>query len=535
MQFFADVNFTEDEVFKPDKILLPYQIEVNASVSLHALTVIDKSRRVGITWGIAAEAILTSSLKTSDGGMDTLYLGTSMDMAREFIDACAEWALALKDIDADIQEYIFIDQEKGKEDREINAYRINFASGKKIIALSSAPRSLRGRQGLVVIDEAAFHDDFPEVLKAALALQIWGGKIVVISTQNGFDNPYNQLINDIKNGRRPGNVIRIDFDDAIRCGLYRRICEKTKIKWTLVGQAVWRQEIIDTYGEGAAEELFCIPSDGDGVGLSRAIIEKNMDKKSPVIKWEKPSDFSMMSDLIRAADCLDFCERELLPLLQALNPNLRTVLGEDFGRSGDLTVLIPLQIQKNLVRKCPFTVELRNIPHRQQEQILFFIIDRLPKFSGAKMDARGNGESLAEFAAQRYGDALIDQVKLSGKWYAENMPIYKAAFEDGTISLSYDEDIIADHRDLVYVKGVLRLPESGGRRKGTDGKQRHGDSAIAGVLAYSASLMDVVAIDFSSAGKNRSDHGDYQSSRHETKHNVGFGSVSRSNNKSGYR
>lgn len=64
----------------------------------------------------------------------------------------------------------------------IAAGRFTFASGFEIVALSSKPRGLRGRQGYVIIDEAAFHDDLPEVLKAAMALLMWGGKVLVIST-----------------------------------------------------------------------------------------------------------------------------------------------------------------------------------------------------------------------------------------------------------------------------------------------------------------------------------------------------------------
>ena len=36
-----------------------------------------------------------------------------------------------------------------------------------------------------MIDEAAFHDDLPELLKAALAFTMWGGVVRVISTHNG--------------------------------------------------------------------------------------------------------------------------------------------------------------------------------------------------------------------------------------------------------------------------------------------------------------------------------------------------------------
>jgi len=484
-------SFTEGEIVDPKSILLGYQIELNSSVSKFALTVVEKSRRIGATWGLAAEAVLMSATARDEGGMDTLYLGTSLDMAREFIDACADWARALMPAVFELEEFIFKDQAKdGGEDRDILAFRIKFASGQQIIALSSAARSLRGRQGLVIIDEAAFHDELDEVLKAAIALTIWGGKVVVISTHNGFENPYHQLINEIRSGRRPGNVVRVDLDDAIRDGLYKRICEVTKQEWSLEKQDQWRQELVATYGDDAEEELYCVPKDGAGSALSRALIERCMDD-APVVRWERPSSYAEEPDHIREADCRDFCARELKPLLAKLHPLYRTHLGEDFGRSGDLTVIWPLQVLPNLIRHTPFTVELRNIPFRQQEQILFYIVDRLPKFSGAQMDARGNGQALAEFAMQRYGSGYIEQVMLSVSWYRENMAQYKAAFEDTTITLPRDEDIMSDHRDLVYDKGVIRLPEKGGRKKGVDGKQRHGDSAIAGVLAYAASLMDV--------------------------------------------
>src|SRR3546814_1424375 len=67
--------------------------------------------------------------------------------------------------------------------------------------LSSRPRSLRGRQGYVIFDEFAFHDDPEELLKAGMAFIIWGGKVLVISTHNGDENPFNQLINDIRAGK----------------------------------------------------------------------------------------------------------------------------------------------------------------------------------------------------------------------------------------------------------------------------------------------------------------------------------------------
>ena len=85
---------------------------------------------------------------------------------------------------------------------------------------------------------------------------------------------------------------------------------------------------------------------------------------------------------------------------------------------------------------------------------------------------------------------------LSEAWYRENMPRYKAAFEDGTIEIPKDADVLADHRAFVLDQGVARISE---RRAGSDGKGRHGDSAMAAALAYFASRADAERIAYTPA------------------------------------
>jgi len=199
-----------------------------------------------------------------------------------------------------------------------------------------------------------------------------------------------------------------------------------------------------------------------------------------------PAEFSGRPEAERCSETQAWCEDNLAPAIAALDPSRASFFGEDFGRSGDLTVIWPLQITPNLMRRTPFVVELRNIPFRNQEQVLFYIADRLPRFTTGAMDARGNGQYLAETAAQRYG-ARIVQVMLSESWYRENMPRYKAAFEDGTIEIPKDADGLADHRAIVLEHGVAKISE---RRAGSDGKGRHGDSAMAAALAFFASRAD---------------------------------------------
>jgi phage FluMu gp28-like protein len=74
------------------------------------------------------------------------------------------------------------------------------------------------------------------------------------------------------------------------------------------------------------------------------------------------------------------------------------------------------------------------------------------------------------------------------------MPPYQSAFADGDIVLPKDDDVLRDHQALQYVNGYIRVPE-GFRFKGSDGLERHGDTAIAGALAWFASRRDPVEHD----------------------------------------
>jgi phage FluMu gp28-like protein len=77
---------------------------------------------------------------------------------------------------------------------------------------------------------------------------------------------------------------------------------------------------------------------------------------------------------------------------------------------------------------------------------------------------------------------------LSEAWYRENMPKYKAAFEDKSWMLAKDADVIEDHRAFKIVKGVARLPET--KNTGKDNLKRHGDSGIAGALAWYSTYQE---------------------------------------------
>lgn len=203
--------------YQPDDLLLPYQKAWVEDAS--PLKIAEKSRRTGLTWAEAADAVLCASSSKQAQGSNHFYIGSNKEMAIEFIDACAMWARAFDKACGEIEEEVFED-----ENKDILTFNIRFASGFKIQALSSNPSNLRGRQGNVTIDEAAFHDRLAEVLKAAMALTMWGAKVRIISTHNGWDSLFNELIQDSRAGKKRYSVHRITLDDACAAGLYQRIC-----------------------------------------------------------------------------------------------------------------------------------------------------------------------------------------------------------------------------------------------------------------------------------------------------------------------
>lgn len=450
----------------------------------------EKGRRTGITFAEALDDTLLAAKSRRDGGMNVFYIGDTKDKGREFAGYVAHFARIVAGEMGAIEEFMFEDQRADGSSRLISAFRVPFASGFRVEALSSRPENIRGLQGKVVIDEAAFHADVREVLDAVNALLIWGGKIVVISTHNGVLNPFNELILEAKANKVPFSLHFIPFQKAVENGLYRRVCRIKRQTYTKEGEIEWERKIRASYGvrtSAMQQELDCIPAESEGAALTRVQIESCMAAEIPIVRWVLPDSFKNEPEEARKAAARDFCDRELRPILEKLDPNLRHVFGEDFARTGDAADTLVLEIGRDLTRRAVLLLELRNVPFDQQRDVLFYVIDRLPR-RGGRLDATGNGAYIAEAAALRYG-ACVVEVKLSAEWYRLNSPPYIEAFSDRTVILPKHDDVLRDHQALAYVGGVIKVPDDY-RFKGTDGFNRHGDSAIAGLLAYAASRAD---------------------------------------------
>ncbi|MBY6244137.1 hypothetical protein K3F48_23620, partial [Methylosinus sp. Sm6] len=233
--------------------------------------------------------------------------------------------------------------------------------------------------------------------------------------------------------------------------------------------------------------------------LPAPLIEARARAGIPVLRLERPESFCYWPAHLREADIAEWCERELLPILRTLDSQLGHFIGGDYGRIKDLSVLWPLVISRTTRRVTPFVVEMRRIPFDQQKQMLRYICDRLPRFSASKHDATGLGMSIAEYAVQQYGLERTEAVSLNVPWYRDNSQPLKTAFEDDAIEIPADSEI---HSDLRLIKTKGGVPFVPPLKSGED-KNRHGDAAVALMLAYAATRALVALYDYESASTLR--------------------------------
>lgn len=464
-----------------------------------SLKLCEKGRRTGITYAEALDDTLIAASSKSAGGDNVFYIGDTKEKGLEFIRYVAHFARIVARELLQVDEFLFEDRREDGTSRAIAAYRITFASGFRVVALSSRPANIRGLQGTVVIDEAAFHDDVAAVIDAVNALLIWGGRIRIISTHNGEDNAFNQLIKDTRAGLYDYSIHRITFSNAVANGLYERVCLIRGWTPSAEAKAEWLGRILRSYGprvEAREEELDAVPRRSSGAYLPRSLVAAAQIPGVPVITWAKGEAWYLDPQRLLVAQ--EWFAENIRPLLERLERNRRHVFGQDMGRDGDLSVIVVHADAGGGRWRTAFQIELRRIPFDVQWLIASGILEDLPRFCAA-FDARGNGQAHAEAAQQLFGIARVTCVKATVAWYAEHFPTYRAALEDKSIGLPDGEDVLTDHRAAILRAGFPAISDA--RFKGKDGEGRHGDCLVAHLLAHSASKAGEVRMEFQSTGR----------------------------------
>jgi phage FluMu gp28-like protein len=465
-------------------VLLPYQADWVSDKS--PLKVIEKSRRIGISWATAFEAVITAAAYDRRG-MDVWYTNYTEDASVEFIRDVSFWIEHLK----------LSTEEGGLGENELKQ-SVSFPSGHKIQIVTSRPRALRGKKGFMIIDEAAHHDDLRDVLVSAKATNIWKtGRIALMSTHYGEDSEFCKIISEINEGKLEGSLHKKTFDDAINEGFYRRICAMAGEDWAAENEKKWRDDWIKFYGDAADEELLCIPSSGGGAYFPRAAVDACAVEASEKSIARLSNTGGLLDDpATREGIVGAWCLGELARYMQNIPAGSLCWLGLDFARLVDLCVLVVLARDSAGRKRAALTIEMRRLPHESCLQICEHVASKITLGGGA-FDAGGNGSYVAEKINEKYRS--ISAVQIGVQWYVDVMPKLRAAMERGGITLPNDPDTIAD---LAQVRLHNGIPKIGAGRRLTSSGSRHGDFAIALAMAYNASCETHEPPTFYAAGRS---------------------------------
>ncbi len=211
-----------------------------------------------------------------------------------------------------------------------------------------------------------------------------------------------------------------DIDEAIKDGLYKRICKISGVDWNKTAEKEWLKNLIKDYGDAYEEELYCIASRNGEKYFNRSLLETVINKDIEVFRFSEKDDFIYKSESERYKRILEYFNQVKYIFQNVKN---ETVLGEDFGRSGDLTVLWFESIIDNNNTATLCVIELRNIPFSNQEQFILLCLNELNnasvpcrqqgKFLGGAFDSRGNGQMIAENLSLEYRGLILQIMLIS--------------------------------------------------------------------------------------------------------------------------
>lgn len=244
-----DLACQEFTVFS-DALFCNYQKKLAFDPS--PVLVCEKGRQVGYSYLTAFRAVY----KAANNERDTVYMSYNRESAKDFMREVHRWS-KIFNLTFSLYEDICIDQ------NAINIFECNFLNLRKIIAVSGNCTNLRGKPGSdVILDEVTYHESsMDDILAASMATLIHGGSVRIGSTHAGIDSDFNKLIERVKSGELPYTHMKVTFKDAVKDGLYKRICARKKEAWTQESEDSWVENIYNLYGLRASEELDAIPSD----------------------------------------------------------------------------------------------------------------------------------------------------------------------------------------------------------------------------------------------------------------------------------
>lgn len=421
---------------------MPYQI---AWLRDHSrLKIVEKSRRVGFTYVQSYEDMLDAA--RADNPLDVWFSSADESAAKEYIRYVAQWARIFKIAATDLGETVI------SRDDDIKALTIEFATGKRINALTSNPKAFRSKGGKLVLDEFAFHADQEAMWKAARPIITWGYPARILSTYNGKGNRYYRMVSEAKKAiaekRDPlWKLHTVTIEDAVRDGLADRILGRVL---TAAERQAWLDGERESCGDEDTwqQEYMCNP----------------VDEASAWLSWE----------LIVA------CESPEAGRLELLEKTGDCFIGWDVARTQDKSVIW-------VVQRVGDVFWTRNVHTMKRtsfaEQLdAFGARMRLYNARRACIDKTGLGMPIVEEAQARFGVHRVEGVTFNGEVKQHLATYGKQLFEDKRVRIPVQRAIRDSHHAVRKMTTVAGNPRFDADRN----EAGHADEFWAHMLALHA-------------------------------------------------
>ena len=407
------------------KYFLPYQIRWLKDQS--PIKIWEKSRRIGATYVQAYEDVR----EAAQNKWDVWFSSADESAAREYILYCAKWA-KLFDKAANYLGVVVLDS-----DKDIKAYVVTFANGRRINALSSNPKAFRSKGGKVILDEFAWHEDAGALWAAARPCITWGFPLRILSTHNGTNCRYYKFIESVNNGKLNWSHHITKIQLAVDEGLVdkilgRKATDEEKEQWL-------KEQRENCFDENTwLQEYCCIP----------------VDEASAFITYEM----------------LSACERDDI-LWEGTVP-VSTSMGDlyggmDIGRKKDLSVIWLIE-KLGHVKYTRFVKVMEKAPFSVQREVLFEILKH-PRVRRFCIDATGIGMQLSEEAQDAFGKYKIEAVTFTNTVKEDLCYGLKNSIEDRLLYIPADFEIREDFhsiRKITTSSGNIRFDVAASEARG---------------------------------------------------------------------
>jgi len=406
----------------PLDILLPYQKKWVLDGSRFKIGM--QARQTGKSFGSAAEVVIDSKLQDKN---QWVILSTGERQALEWLKKAKMWVEAL---DYSIEGY---EELRDSDEALLKQAEIVLPNGSSIIVVPANPRTVRGYDANLLLDEFA-HQESPDAIWKAIYPSITNPlrgkkKLRIISTPNGKDNKFYNLWAHNKSYSKH----LVNIYDAIKQGLP---LDPEELREALDDEEAWQQEYLCEF---LASSTVLLPYE---------LIEGCEDEASGTGWWDPAG-------------------------------TANHYIGIDIGRKRDLTVAWVLE-DTGTQLKTVEVIELTKTPFNRQQEILGDLIKK-KTVRGVEIDATGIGAMLAEELARLHG-SKVNEFTFTNTSKGTICLRMQKAFESKKVRIPKNRTIRED------LHSIQRLASSTGQVSfsATRNEDGHADRAMALALALEA-------------------------------------------------